>query len=162
MDSPLNNDIEVLKAGNFPVRVKWFNSEFSQDIENAVKTGQELMYFWAIARNYFKAWLFKKNGRGAVCAELVKKARAMIAVIWGDGEVSDHVLTDAKEMANDMVMCYERFTGSEDDRLFVETFSTDDNPKDFRMSICRTLKEFETEKDAPDPGVSAKYVIHQA
>jgi hypothetical protein len=62
-DEPqLNGDLEVLKAGNFKTRVQWFHAEFSQDIENATKTEQGLMYFWAAARTYFKAWMFTKIG----------------------------------------------------------------------------------------------------
>ena len=47
-DEPqLNGDIEVLKAGNFKTRVRWFHAEFSQNIEDATQTEQGLMYFWA-------------------------------------------------------------------------------------------------------------------
>lgn len=82
-DNPLGGDIEILKNGDFQISVNWFHSEFSNDIESAVKTGQGLMYFWAVAGSYFKAWMFKQNGLTVKCSNLVKQARAMIAVIWG-------------------------------------------------------------------------------
>ena len=63
-DAPqLNGSLEDLKNGDFTARANWFHREFSNDIEGAVKTGQELMYFWAAARSYFKAWLFKQVGK---------------------------------------------------------------------------------------------------
>ena len=157
-DEPqLNGDIEVLKAGNFKTRVRWFHAEFSQNIEDATQTEQGLMYFWAAARTYFKAWMFTKIGKKKTCAELAKEARHYIALVWGNGEVAARVLEDMKQMANDMIMCHERLDGSEEESRFIEAFSTDDNPKDFRSAICRTMKEFETEKDEPEPTTSATY-----
>ena len=156
----LNGDIEVLKSGDFTARTNWFHREFSSDIESAVKTGQELMYFWAAARSYFKAWLFKQVGKPTACANLTKSARSMIAVIWGAGDDAARAFDNAKQMANDMVMCYMRMTHTVEERQFVETFSTDDNPKDFRAAICRTMKEFESEKDGPDAKTVVEYVIN--
>lgn len=158
--TPLNGDLEVLKNGDFTVRANWFHREFSSDIEGAVKTGQELMYFWAAARFFFKAWLFKQVGKPVACANLAKSARSMIAVIWGAGEDAARALDDAKKMANDMVMCHQRLAHTVEERQFIETFSTDDNPKDFRAAICRTMKEFEAEKDKPDDETSVDYVIN--
>ena len=157
----LKNDIEVLKAGDFKTRVMWFHTEFSQDIENAVQTGQQLMYFWAAARTWFKAWLFHKIGRMARREELKQSAQAFVSVIWGTSDAAPKVWSDAKEMANDMAMCYQRLTGSIEESQFIETFSTDDNPKDFRSAICRTLKEFESEREEPDPQVTEKIEIHE-
>lgn len=157
----LNGNIEDLKNGDFTARSNWFHREFSNDIEGAVKTGQELMYFWAVARSYFKAWLFKQTGKPIACANLVKSARAKVAVIWGTGDDAARALENAKQMANDMVMCHKRMTHTVEERQFIETFSTDDNPKDFRAAVCRTMKEFESEKDGPDDGTSLKYEVHQ-
>lgn len=159
-DEPqLNGDLEVLKAGNFKTRVQWFHAEFSQDIENATKTELGLMYFWAAARTYFKAWMFTKIGKKKTCAELAKEVKHYVALVWGNGEVAARVLEDMKQMANDMIMCHERLDGAEEKRRFIEAFSTDDNPKDFRSAICRTMKEFETEKDEPEPTTSATYHV---
>lgn len=159
-DPQLNGDLEELKSGDYVARTNWFHREFSNDIEGAVKTGQELMYFWAAARFYFKAWLFKQVGKSVACANLVRSARSMIAVIWGSGDDATRALENAKQMANDMVICYKRLANTTEERQFIETFSTDDNPKDFRAAICRTMKEFESEKDGPDEGVSVEHVIH--
>lgn len=153
----LKGDLETLKHGDFETRTQWFHAEFSEDIEKNMHTWQQLMYFWAASRTYFKAWLFKKIGRNEMCSELVQEARNYIALMWGNGDGATKALEDVKTLANNMVMCHERLEYSEKDERYIETFSTDDNPKDFRSAICRTLKEFADEKDMPDLDTRLRY-----
>lgn len=157
----LNGDIEVLKSGDFTTRVNWFHREFSNDIENAVKTGQQLMYFWAIARLLFKGMLFRQSEKPVMSANLVKEAGSMAFAIWGDGDDAARAMDNAKQMSVNMAMCLERLAHTPDDEKFIETFSSDDNPKDFRSAICRTLKEWESEKDIPDSTTQAEFVTHR-
>lgn len=153
----LRGNLETLKNGDFETRVQWFHAEFSEDLEKNMHTWQQLMYFWAAARTYFKAWLFKKIGRNEMFSSLVLEARNYIALIWGNGDGAAKALADVKTLANNMVMCHERLEHSEKDEHYIATFSSDDNPKDFRSAICRTLKEFEDEKDLPAPDTKVRY-----
>ena len=156
-DVQLKGDLNTLRNGDFETRAQWFHAEFSEDIEKNMRTWQQLMYFWAAARTYFKAWLFRQIGRSEMSAELVNEARSFISLMWGDGEGAAKALEDVKTLANNMVLCHHVLTYSEKDSRYIDTFSTDDNPKDFRSAICRTLREFNEEYEQPDSDTRVRH-----
>ena len=52
--------------------------------------------------------------------------------------------------ADNMRLCWQRFFYFEEKMRFVEEFSHDENPRDFRSAICRVLKRWDVERDIPD------------